>query len=67
LARPGDQGQGQGDEAVAEVSQAVAEQEADREQPPEGRVAETLLVLAIGGAEAREGRERQAGQQIDER
>src|SRR6185436_11518161 len=65
LAGPGDRRQRQHQHAVADVAQPVAGQEAERDQAPEGGVAEALGVVPVGGAQHREGPEHEARQDVD--
>src|SRR5262249_28481861 len=46
-----DGGQGDDQDAVAQVAEGVAEREADRDQAPEQKIAQALAIVAVGQAE----------------
>src|SRR3546814_4612121 len=63
----GDGHQCENEQAVAEVAKPVAREHRQREQAPEGGVAEAFRVGAVDKAENREKRERQAREDIEDR
>lgn len=54
------------EQAVAEVAEMISSEHRQREQAPEGGIAEALRIAAVGQAERREGREGEAREEIDE-
>ena len=61
-AEAGERRQAEHEQAVAEIADPVAGEQAQRHQPPEGGIAEALGIGAIEHAEHREGREQQPGE-----